>query len=290
MSAEPDTCYWWSRDFVIAHAVFASGFVTAPVAVLLLHRPRSGRAIFFAAFATFCTTISLILCCRFYAEPRLPPWLSAGGGQHWQEGSGGRPGAVVVARPSRPGGGAGVDGQLRRGDAGRPRRGPYPVLRVRAAPGRRRRGLRRVPRRAGQGRGRAAAAGVSPRVPQRVHRPVAARARHLPDLPLRGASGTWEEGTRRHEIKSARQQIAPPHQLETRPRGVDYGGIPKRVENDDDEAINCVWGPGGAPWGDVTPRRAIVVAAVEVELGAGEEEAAGEEVDGQLVDREDHDE
>ncbi|TVU33258.1 hypothetical protein EJB05_25049, partial [Eragrostis curvula] len=75
MSAEEDTCFRWSRDFVIAHAVFASGFVTAPVAVLhLVKRPHSGRALFFAVFAAFCTTVSLILCCRFYAELNRPPW------------------------------------------------------------------------------------------------------------------------------------------------------------------------------------------------------------------------
>ncbi|CAO2037876.1 unnamed protein product [Urochloa humidicola] len=72
---EPDTCYRWTRDFVVAHAVFASGFVTAPVAVLLLvDHPRSGRAIFFAAFAAFCAGVSLLLCLRFYAELRRPPW------------------------------------------------------------------------------------------------------------------------------------------------------------------------------------------------------------------------
>ncbi|CAL4888871.1 unnamed protein product [Urochloa decumbens] len=72
---EPDTCYRWTRDFVVAHAVFASGLVTAPVAVLLLaHHPRSGRAIFFAAFAAFCSSVSLLLCLRFYAELRRPPW------------------------------------------------------------------------------------------------------------------------------------------------------------------------------------------------------------------------
>jgi hypothetical protein len=86
---EPDTCYRWSRDFVVAHAIFASGLVTFPVAVLLLvNRPHTGRAIFFAAFAALCTTTSLILCLRFYAELRRPPWprwLSAaasGGLQH----------------------------------------------------------------------------------------------------------------------------------------------------------------------------------------------------------------
>lgn len=75
---DPDTsCYRWSRDFVVAHAVFASGLVTFPVAVLLLaNRPHSGRAIFFAAFAALCTTTTLILCLRFYAELRRPPWPS----------------------------------------------------------------------------------------------------------------------------------------------------------------------------------------------------------------------
>ncbi|CAL4970323.1 unnamed protein product [Urochloa decumbens] len=81
---EPDTCYRWTRDFLVAHAVFASGLVTAPVAVLLLaHHPRSGRAIFFAAFAAFCSSVSLLLCLRFYAELRRPPWprrRSRGGG------------------------------------------------------------------------------------------------------------------------------------------------------------------------------------------------------------------
>ncbi|CAN6243737.1 unnamed protein product [Urochloa humidicola] len=72
---EPDTCYRWTRDFVVAHAVFASGLVTAPVAVLLLvDHPRSGRAMFFAAFAAFCVGVSLLLCLRFYAELRRPPW------------------------------------------------------------------------------------------------------------------------------------------------------------------------------------------------------------------------
>ena len=72
---EPDTCYRWSRDFVVAHAIFASGLVTFPVAVLLLvNRPHTGRAMLFAAFAALCTTTSLILCFRFYAELRRPPW------------------------------------------------------------------------------------------------------------------------------------------------------------------------------------------------------------------------
>ncbi|CAN6237701.1 unnamed protein product [Urochloa humidicola] len=75
MSEEPDTCCRWSRDFVVAHAIFASGLVMSPVAVLLLlRRPPSGRAIFFAAFAAFCTSVSLLLCLRFYAELRRPPW------------------------------------------------------------------------------------------------------------------------------------------------------------------------------------------------------------------------
>ncbi|XP_066327286.1 RING-H2 finger protein ATL3-like [Miscanthus floridulus] len=71
---EPDTCYRWSRDFVVAHAIFASGLVTFPVAVLLVNRPHTGRAMLFAAFAALCTTTSLILCLRFYAELRRPPW------------------------------------------------------------------------------------------------------------------------------------------------------------------------------------------------------------------------
>ncbi|GJN19447.1 hypothetical protein PR202_gb06726 [Eleusine coracana subsp. coracana] len=76
MSAEEATtsCYRWSCDFVVAHAIFASGFVTAPVAVLhLVKRPHSGRALFFAVFAVFCTTVSLVLCVRFYAELKRPP-------------------------------------------------------------------------------------------------------------------------------------------------------------------------------------------------------------------------
>ncbi|XP_039787025.1 uncharacterized protein LOC120653329 [Panicum virgatum] len=89
---EPVTCYRWSRDFLVAHAVFTSGLVTAPVAVLLLvHLPRSGRAIFFAAFAAFCTTTSLLMCLRFYAELRCPPWprwrsaAAASGGRQLEE-------------------------------------------------------------------------------------------------------------------------------------------------------------------------------------------------------------
>jgi len=90
---EPDTCCRWIRDFLVAHAIFASGLVTAPVAVLLLvHLPRSGRAIFFAAFAAFCTTTSLLMCLRFYAELRRPPWprwrsaaAASGGGQEEEE-------------------------------------------------------------------------------------------------------------------------------------------------------------------------------------------------------------
>ncbi|RLN09711.1 RING-H2 finger protein ATL3-like [Panicum miliaceum] len=79
---EPDTCYRWSRGFLVAHAV-----------LLLVHRPRSGRAIFFAAFAAFCTTTSLVLCLRFYAELRRPPWprwrssaAASGGGQQQEDG------------------------------------------------------------------------------------------------------------------------------------------------------------------------------------------------------------
>lgn len=88
---EPDSCYRWSRDFVVAHAIFASGLVTFPVAVLLLiNRPHTGRAIFFAAFAALCTTTSLILCLRFYAELRRPPWprwlsVAAPGGLQQQQ-------------------------------------------------------------------------------------------------------------------------------------------------------------------------------------------------------------
>lgn len=65
---------------------------------------------------------------------------------------------------------------------------------------------------------------------------------------------------------------------------------PQRVEDDDDKAVDGGRGPGGAPRGDVALRREVVAAAVEVELGAGEEEAAGEEVYCQRVDREDRDE
>ncbi|KAE8782714.1 RING-H2 finger protein ATL4O [Hordeum vulgare] len=69
------SCYDWCSDFTCAHAIFASGFVTAPVAVLhFVKRPYSGPAILFAAFAAFCTTVSLILCCKFYAELSRPPW------------------------------------------------------------------------------------------------------------------------------------------------------------------------------------------------------------------------
>jgi len=65
---------------------------------------------------------------------------------------------------------------------------------------------------------------------------------------------------------------------------------PQRVEDDDDKAIDGGRGPGGAPRGYVGLRREVVAAAVEVELGAGEEEATGEEVYCQRVDREDRDE
>lgn len=75
-----------------------------------------------------------------------------------------------------------------------------------------------------------------------------------------------KEGTRRHEIE------------------------PERVEDDDNEAVYGGRGPGGAPGGDVALRLAVIAAAVEVQLGAGEEEAAGEEVDGQRVDHEDREE
>ena len=64
--------YHWCSDFACAHAIFATGLITAPVAVMhLAKRPYSGHAILFAAF---CTTISLILCCSFYAELKRPPW------------------------------------------------------------------------------------------------------------------------------------------------------------------------------------------------------------------------
>ncbi|CAN6243739.1 unnamed protein product [Urochloa humidicola] len=65
---EPGTCYRWSRNFVVAHAILATGFITAPVAVLhLLRRPHTGAATFFAMFSFFCAAISAVLCCRFYA-------------------------------------------------------------------------------------------------------------------------------------------------------------------------------------------------------------------------------
>ncbi|RLN07139.1 hypothetical protein C2845_PM11G19180 [Panicum miliaceum] len=78
MAGEPDaddgtSCSRWSCDFAVAHAIFATGFITAPVAVLhLLRRPHwapppSSLAISFA-------TVSLVLCCRFYAELKRPPW------------------------------------------------------------------------------------------------------------------------------------------------------------------------------------------------------------------------
>lgn len=59
----------------------------------------------------------------------------------------------------------------------------------------------------------------------------------------------FEERTRRHEIE------------------------PEGVEDDDEEAVDGGRGPGGAPGGDAG---AVVPVAVEVELGAGEEEAARE--------------
>ncbi|KAM0833394.1 hypothetical protein ACQ4PT_064291 [Festuca glaucescens] len=69
------SCYHWCSDIMCAHAIFASGFVTAPVAVMhLVKRPYSGHAILFAAFTAFCTTISFLLCCSFYAELKRPPW------------------------------------------------------------------------------------------------------------------------------------------------------------------------------------------------------------------------
>ncbi|XP_047055444.1 E3 ubiquitin-protein ligase EL5-like [Lolium rigidum] len=69
------SCYHWCSDFICAHAIFAGGFVTAPVAVMhLVKRPYSGHAILFAAFAAFCTTLTFLLCCSFYAELKRPPW------------------------------------------------------------------------------------------------------------------------------------------------------------------------------------------------------------------------
>lgn len=62
---------------------------------------------------------------------------------------------------------------------------------------------------------------------------------------------------------------------------------PEGVEDDNDEAVYGWLGPGGAPGGDAG---AVVPVAVEVELRAGEEEAAREEVDGQRVEGEDSDE
>ncbi|CAL5059166.1 unnamed protein product [Urochloa decumbens] len=73
-AGEPaDTCYRWVRDFVVMHVLFASGFFMVPVAVLLLQQ-RGAGAIFFATFAVFYTSVCLLLCLRFYAELRRPPW------------------------------------------------------------------------------------------------------------------------------------------------------------------------------------------------------------------------
>ncbi|RCV04656.1 hypothetical protein SETIT_1G018000v2 [Setaria italica] len=76
MSVEPaDTCYRWTRDFAVAHAMFGTGLITLPVAVLhLAKRPHTGGAAFFAVFAVFFAAVSLTLCCRFYAELKRPPW------------------------------------------------------------------------------------------------------------------------------------------------------------------------------------------------------------------------
>lgn len=92
MSVEETTCHRWTCDFVVANAVFASGFVTAPVAVLhLVKRPHSVRALLFAIFAVFCATISLILCFRFYAELKRPPcWPRWRGGRRRHQQDGGR--------------------------------------------------------------------------------------------------------------------------------------------------------------------------------------------------------
>ncbi|KAF0934482.1 hypothetical protein E2562_025559 [Oryza meyeriana var. granulata] len=76
MSVTPaDSCYRWSCDFAAAHAVFACGFITAPVAVFhLVRTPRSAHAIFFAMVSALFTAVSLILCCHFYADLKRPPW------------------------------------------------------------------------------------------------------------------------------------------------------------------------------------------------------------------------
>lgn len=63
--------------------------------------------------------------------------------------------------------------------------------------------------------------------------------------------------------------------------------LPEGVEDDDDEAVDGGRGPGGAARGDAG---AVVAVAVDVELGAGEEEAAGEEVDSERVEHEDGEE
>ncbi|KAL6629548.1 hypothetical protein ACP70R_029313 [Stipagrostis hirtigluma subsp. patula] len=72
---DDDAFYRWSCEFVVAHAVFGTGFVTVPVAgVHLASHPHSPAALFFAVFAVFCTSVSLIVCCRFYAELKRAPW------------------------------------------------------------------------------------------------------------------------------------------------------------------------------------------------------------------------
>jgi hypothetical protein len=70
-----DTCYRWSREIAVAHAMFGTGLITLPVAVLYLaKRPHTGGAAFFAVFAVFFAAASLTLCFRFYAELKRPPW------------------------------------------------------------------------------------------------------------------------------------------------------------------------------------------------------------------------
>uniref|UniRef100_A0A0D9VE93 RING-type E3 ubiquitin transferase n=1 Tax=Leersia perrieri TaxID=77586 RepID=A0A0D9VE93_9ORYZ len=75
MSVQEDGCYQWSCDFAVAHALFACGLITAPVAVLhLVRAPRSDRAIFFAVVSAILAAASLVLCFRFYAGLKRPPW------------------------------------------------------------------------------------------------------------------------------------------------------------------------------------------------------------------------
>ncbi|KAL6629614.1 hypothetical protein ACP70R_029379 [Stipagrostis hirtigluma subsp. patula] len=104
VSVEEDTFSRWSCDFVLAHAIFGTGLITVPVAgVHLVKHPHSATALFFAMFAVFFATISLILCCRFYSELKRPPWprwlsaASASGGEHGQQQDGGRESALRTA-------------------------------------------------------------------------------------------------------------------------------------------------------------------------------------------------